>query len=199
MAETLFSDDLQAWLESGKPKTLASLTEVFAEKSFALLFLMLLILSAAPLPTGGITNIFEIIAMLLALELIIGRRTLWLPSKLKNIRLNILAHKKAVSFIIGRVQTFERFARPRMDSLLRSHWFDPFFGLVVLIFTLGAFFAPPFAGLDTLPSLGVVVVSLGVIFEDMVIFVAGVVIGLAGIAIQLTLGATIIHFISNLF
>jgi hypothetical protein len=35
--------------------------------------------SALPLPTGGATHVFEIIAMLLALELIAGRDQIWLP------------------------------------------------------------------------------------------------------------------------
>ena len=77
-----FSDDLESWLESPGKKTLGDLTEVFEEKSFAIALLLLMITSALPIPTGGITNVFELIAMLLAFEMIFGRRTIWLPQRL---------------------------------------------------------------------------------------------------------------------
>ena len=55
-----FSEELQDWLKSNKPKTLLSLDKVFAEKSFAIIFILLLAPSALPVPTGGITTVFEV-------------------------------------------------------------------------------------------------------------------------------------------
>ena len=75
------SDELDRWLKSDGDKTLGSLVELFEEKSFAILFVLLLGVPALPLPTGGATHVFEIIAMLLALELIVGRQTIWLPKR----------------------------------------------------------------------------------------------------------------------
>jgi hypothetical protein len=43
-------------------RTLGGLIEVFQEKSFAILFVLLLGLPALPLPTGGATHVFEIMA-----------------------------------------------------------------------------------------------------------------------------------------
>jgi hypothetical protein len=37
--------------------------------------------------------------------------------------------------------------------------------------SVGAFFAPPFTGLDTLPALGVVLLSLGVLLKDFLVVV----------------------------
>jgi hypothetical protein len=48
--------------------------------------------------------------------------------------------------------------------------------------------APPFSGLDTLPSLGVVLLSLGVLLEDFVVVVLALVVGAAGIVLVLVLG-----------
>jgi hypothetical protein len=42
---------------------------------------LLLGVPALPLPTGGATHVFEIIAVLLALELIVGREEIWLPRR----------------------------------------------------------------------------------------------------------------------
>jgi hypothetical protein len=74
------SDGLERWLGGDSEKTLGSLIELFEEKSFAIVFVLLLGVPALPLPTGGATHVFEIIAMLLALELIVGREQIWLPS-----------------------------------------------------------------------------------------------------------------------
>ena len=81
--EKSFSDDLETWLKSPGSKTLSGMNAVFAEKSFAITFLLLMSIPALPIPTGGITHIFEIITMLLALELVVGLRTIWLPKRWK--------------------------------------------------------------------------------------------------------------------
>ena len=62
------SNQIERWLASDGDKTLGGLIDVFQEKSFALIFILLLGLPALPLPTGGATHVFELIAMLLALE-----------------------------------------------------------------------------------------------------------------------------------
>src|SRR6266542_379672 len=67
------SDQLDRWLLTDAEKTLGSLIELFGEKSFAILFVLLLALPALPLPTGGATHVLEVIAMLVALQLIANR------------------------------------------------------------------------------------------------------------------------------
>jgi hypothetical protein len=69
-------------------------------------------------------------------------------------------------------------------------------GLVMLGFVAGAFVAPPFSGLDTLPSFGVVVVSLGLVFRDGLIVIGGLVAGLAGIALVIALASVVWSFLS---
>ena len=43
--------------------------------------MLLLGVPALPLPTGGVTHVFEIIAVLLAVQLIVGRDDIWVPTK----------------------------------------------------------------------------------------------------------------------
>src|SRR5436305_859950 len=56
------SDQLEAWLESEHDKSLGGLIGAFQDKSFAILFVLLLGVPALPLPTGGATHVFEVIA-----------------------------------------------------------------------------------------------------------------------------------------
>jgi hypothetical protein len=59
--------------------------------------------------------------------------------------------------------------------------------------------AVPFSGLDTLPSLGVVLLSIGVLLEDVAIVVLAIVVGGAGVALELILGRAAVKGIGNLF
>jgi hypothetical protein len=75
------SQALERWLHGTNEKTLGSLIDLFEEKSFAILFVLLLGVPALPLPTGGATHVFEVIAMLLAVQLVAGRDKIWLPER----------------------------------------------------------------------------------------------------------------------
>ncbi len=72
------------------------------------------------------------------------------------------------------------------------------FGLLVLCGSAGAFFAPPFTGLDTLPSLGVVLLSLGVLLQDFALVVLALVVGAAGIVLAVVLGSAAIDGLGKL-
>src|SRR4051812_28582172 len=101
-----FSDELESWLRSDGPKTLGALNDVFGEKSFAVTVLLLMFLPATPLPTGGVTHVFEVATVLLALQLLAGRREIWMPSRLRDRELGAVTTGKAVPFIIRRVRWF---------------------------------------------------------------------------------------------
>lgn len=193
-----FSTQLEAWLTSDSPKTLGDLAAVFAGKAFAVTILFLMFVPALPAPTGGITHVFEIITILLAAQLVIGRSTIWIPSRWAQRELGKTTTGKAVPFMIRRIRWFERFSRPRAARLFGLRWFVSILGLVLACFATGAALAPPFSGLDTLPSLGAVTVALSMIVEDIVVLVIGVALGVAGIALSLLVGASLIHFIGGL-
>ncbi len=189
LEQQAFSANLQTWLESSKDKTLAGLIEVFAEKSFAIMFLLLLCLAALPLPTGGVTHVTEVIAMLLSLELIVGRKTVWLPKKWLKLNVGKFVQGKAITRLIGVIKWFERWSRRRGSRVLAQTWMLSLVGFLVLLFAFAALIAIPFSGLDTLPALGAVVISLALILEDVLFLVAGVLIGVSGIILEVTIGA----------
>ena len=199
MSEQPFSQQLEKWLNQKGPKTLKALSSVISEKSFAMVILVLMFVPALPLPTGGITHIFEIITVVVAFEMVIGRRTIWLPSSWQNRKLGAAVEGKAIPFMIRRIRWFERFARPRFTKLMDNHYFLMLVGLVIIVFTIGAFVAPPFSGLDTLPSLGVVIIALSLIFSDFILFIVGCATGIVGIGLVISLGAVALtafkHFI----
>jgi hypothetical protein len=193
------SDALERWLEGDGDKTLGSLAEVFEEKSFAILFVLLLGVPALPLPTGGATHVFEIIAVLLALQLIVGREEIWLPERWKKLELAGPKQQKFLAGLMRLIRRLERIARPRLRFVFNHRLSNAGFGLLVIAGTVAAFVAPPFTGLDTLPSLGVVLISLSVLLEDVLVGIAGVIVGAAGVLLEIILGSAAVHGLSSLF
>jgi hypothetical protein len=73
------------------------------------------------------------------------------------------------------------------------------FGVLVLGLSLTAFLAPPFSGLDTLPSIGVVVLALGYLLRDALLALAGLLVGAAGVASVIFLGSIAVNAVKGLF
>jgi hypothetical protein len=193
------SDDLERWLKGDGPKTLGSLIELFEKKSFALIFVVLLGVPALPLPTGGATHVFEVIAVLLALQLIAGRDTIWLPERWRNRELAGNRQQRFIVALLKMIRRLERFSRPRLRFLFDHRLSNIVFGLLVIGGSAAAFLAPPFTGLDTLPSLGVVLISLGVLLEDFLVVLLGLVVGVAGVVVEVVLGTAAIKGLGSLF
>jgi len=195
----MVSDDLERWMAGDGDKTLGGLVAMFEEKAFAIVFVVLLGVPALPLPTGGATHVFEIIATLLALQLIAGRDRIWLPERWLRLELAGPRQQKFLRGLLRLIRALERISKPRLRFLFNHRISNAVFGLLVIGGCVGAFFAPPFTGLDTLPALGVVLVSLGVLLEDIAIVATGVVIGAGGVLLEIILGKAAVHEVKRLF
>jgi hypothetical protein len=194
------SDEIDHWLATEGEKTLGGLIDVFQEKSFALIFILLLGVPALPLPTGGATHVLEIIAIVVALQLVAGRDKIWLPKRWCMVELGTGGGRtRFLNGLTKGIRWIERFSRPRLRFLFDHRASNTVFGLVVIAGSLGAFLAPPFTGLDTLPALGVVLLSLGVLLEDFFLVVLAVVVGAAGVLLELVLGKAALSGIRKLF
>lgn len=188
--------EIEAWA-AGDDTSMGSLLDLFGQRSFAVMLVILLAPSALPIPTGGVTHVLEIAAMLIAVQLLVGKRELWLPAKWRAHQVN--AEGRFLKALIRFVHRIDRIARPRMSYLFGSRFSHIVFGAVVLLGVLGAFVAPPFSGLDTLPALGVVVVSLSMLFRDVIIAAVGVAILTAGIVLEIVLGRAALAAAQNLW
>jgi hypothetical protein len=97
------------------------------------------------------------------------------------------------------IRRLERVSRPRLRFLFGHRLSNVTFGVLVIGGALGAFLAPPFTGLDTLPSLGVVLLSLAVLLEDFLLVVVGLLVGAAGVALEIVLGRAAVSGLGSLF
>lgn len=197
--EQVFSDQLEQWLKSKNNKTLASLVDAFEEKSFAVVFVLLMLLPALPIPTGGVTHVLEVVVVLVAIEMIIGRTTIWLPKWAGRIKLSKSVKGKTIPLILKRVRWFEDRSSSRGVRVFSAKATDISIGVLVVLFAMAAFVAPPFTGLDTLPSLGVVIIGLAMILEDARLLAVGALMGVVGVALVGTLGLAIFEGLTRIF
>lgn len=192
------SEQLEQWLEGEGSKTLGELVATFEDKSFALLFILLMGVPALPLPTGGVTHVFEIITMLLALQLIAGRDQIWVPARWNAITLAGGARERFVVRLTSLIRWLERHAKPRLAFLFGHRASSIVYGTLVLGGAAAAFLAPPFSGLDTLPAIGVVLLSVAWMMEDAALAIGGVVVAAIGVALEIALGSAIVDGVQHL-
>ncbi|WP_019875951.1 exopolysaccharide biosynthesis protein [Sporichthya polymorpha] len=189
--ERALSDRLDAWLGDDQPKTLGGLLTHFGQQAFAVAFVLLMMPSALPIPTAGVTHVLEAATLLIALQLVVGRDEPWLPRRVRDKELKSLQSAKARRRLVTPLQKVEKVARPRFARTVQSNPGRIVFGLVVVVFVIGALAAPPFSGLDTLPSAGIVLVSLGVLFGDAILVGVGLLVGAGGIGLMIALAGTV--------
>jgi hypothetical protein len=193
--EDSFGDQLERRLRAGGRLTLGRLVDALDTEGFALVLMILMFPSALPIPTGGVTHVLELVSVLVAAQMVLGRSDLWLPRRLAAHELGTKFTEKGVPALLRRIRWFERFARPRFAHLLETRVARTALGLVLLLFVIAAFVAPPFTGLDTLPSLGVVVLCVGLVFSDALIVGGGIAVGAVGIALEIVLGSVAWSFL----
>jgi hypothetical protein len=160
---------------------------------------VLLGVPALPLPTGGVTHVFEIVVVVLAAQLLVGRETIWLPQRWRKLDLAGPRQHRFITGLIKWIGRLESISKPRLQFLFDHRLSNVVFALLIIASAVGAFAAPPFTGLDTLPALGGVLIALGVLLEDFAVVVAGVVVGAAGIALEFVLGKAAVNGIGKLF
>jgi len=131
--------------------------------------------------------------------LILGRHEIWLPARWRRLELAGDRQQRFIARLLRMIRRLERLSRPRLRFLFDHRLSNIVFGLLVVAGCAAAFVAPPFTGLDTLPSLGVVLLSLGVLLEDFLVVAIALVVGVAGVLLEIVLGTAAIKGIGNLF
>lgn len=191
------SEGLQGWLDGDDATTLGSLSDAFGEKVIATACVALMAPSALPIPTGGATHVFEVVTVLLAAQMVVGRDEVWLPDRWRTKELGPKT-QKGLRGLVRFVRACERISRPRLTRLVDGRLGQRVLGLVIVTFVIGAAVAPPFSGLDTLPSLAVVLIALAIVLEDAAFAIVGLALGIVGIALTIFLGAEAAQLMSDL-
>ena len=140
------------------------------------------------MPTGGVTQILEVISIVVALPLMANRESISMARRWRTLDLGSDKEARLLTGLLNLVRRLERVSRPRLRMAFDHRTSNIVSGALVIAGSLAAFLAVPFTGLDTLPALGVVLISLAVLFEDFAVAAAGTVVLLAGVVLEIVVG-----------
>ena len=152
--------------------------ELAGERSFGFFLAVLSFPSALPLPAPGYSTPFGVFIVLLALQLVAGRTTPWLPKWVLQTSIERKHFQKWVQAGIPWLQRIEKIARPRWKQLCTTRlgqvWLGTWIGL------MGISMIIPVPGTNTLPAMGVFVTAFGLLEEDGILCSLGSLICVAG-------------------
>jgi hypothetical protein len=155
---------------------------------------LLMLIPALPLPTGGITHVTELIALILGFQLAIGKENVWLPKRLDSYLDKQLGDPKLNQRLQAVINKLHSWA-PDYTRQWGTRWNIALSGIMMELFILAAFLAPPFSGLDTLPSLGALFLAVAILVDNAWIAAAGFLLGIAGIVLEFLIARTLLHYI----
>ena len=156
--------------------------QALRERAFALLVVLLGLPNCLPMPPP-IPLLCGLLLGFVALQLIWGRKTPWLPGVLTAKSLSRDDVTRAAQRALPWLYRLERFARPRL-AVFDGEVGMRGVGAVLLVFSLALLFSAPFVGQIPL-GLAICLVGLGLVERDGIIVLVGIVIGAAGIALSL--------------
>jgi hypothetical protein len=159
---------------------LGMINDFAGRRSIGALLLILALPMALPVPAPGISVIFGVPLVLVSLQLMIGRRTAWLPQRIAEYS---ILRVELVAFIdkaLPRLRALERIIKPRL-SWMAGEWATFPVGAVCLILALVIALPIPLGHM--VPGTAISILALGLMERDGLAVAIGIFTALLGLAI----------------
>ncbi|MBD2725808.1 exopolysaccharide biosynthesis protein [Nostoc sp. FACHB-892] len=171
------------FFEEDRPSkvTLAEILLLAKERIFGFLLVILSLPSALPVPAPGYSTPFGILIFLLAIQLIVGAKTPWLPKRMMNHSMQLTTVQKFLKAGIPWLKRIEAIARPRLSYICTTLPGRVTIGIAIALMAISMMI--PIPGTNTLPAMGVFVTSFGLSEDDGAISLVGLVMCVIGAAL----------------
>ncbi len=155
--------------------SIADLLEAVHERGFGMLILILSIPMALPVPVPpGINILLASPLILLTAQQAIGRHTIWLPKWMLGKTIKRTKLSSMIKTIIPWSRRLEKLTKPRLEFITLG-MFSRLIGILGMIMALAICIPLPLT--NTVPSLGIALMSVGVIMRDGLAVLSGAIIG----------------------
>ena len=175
--------DLMDDKAQGEKLTVGAIMEAFGSRGFGPLLLAAALIEL--LPTGGIPGVPTFVAVLVILfssQLVLGRRTPWIPKKLRNKGFKRTSFNKARDKVKPLTHKLDVLIKPRLNVFVTPVAAR----LVGVICILMALTMPPLELVPMagyIPALAIALLAVGLCGHDGLIVFLGSLVGLAGIGL----------------
>lgn len=181
--------DLQSGL-NGERVSIDALLDSFHERGFGFILLLFSVPMAIPVPKPpGLSTFFALPLLLLTVQQVMGRHTVWLPKAARRRTLPCGNISQAVDHALPWAGRLEKFIKPRLGMMTQAG-LSHLVGLAGVIMSLSIMM--PLPGMNTVPAQSIVLMSVGTLMRDGVCILIGMVAGLAWVvmlsALYITFG-----------
>lgn len=160
--------------------SVADLADALHERGIAMLLLLVALPMALPLPVPpGVNIALGTPLLLLTAQQTMGVHTLWLPRRIRERTIARAGIAGMIDAAAPWLRRLEFFVRPRLGWLTQDGP-SRLFGALGVIMALTVMIPLPLT--NTVPSLGIAMMSVGFIMRDGAAVIAGAVIGIGWIA-----------------
>jgi hypothetical protein len=166
----------------------------FGGRALGALLLVFGLLCSLPLPPGG-TTVFGAPLVLLAPQLMFGRRSPWLPAKVRKRSIETRSLKKGLERVLPWLKRIEAVSRPRL-SVLFSGVGQLMIGLVCTVFAIVLILPIPLGNM--LPAAAVSVLSLSLVQRDGLLALVGYALAAASVGVLALAGGVIVRTLQHL-
>jgi hypothetical protein len=149
-------------------------------RAFGFTMLLFALQCCLPMPPG-IPTVCGIALVLIAINLILGRRRLWLPKMLAGKTIERADLRRIVARASPYLQRLERVCRPRI-AIVTEPFGKALIGFVVLVLGLLLILPIPFLG-NIPPGIATAIIAIGLAERDGAVVIAGLVLALLAIAL----------------
>lgn len=197
--ETL-SGLLEQVIDTGDEKLkLGDFAASLEKHGIAMFMIVFALPAAAPLPAVGYSTLCAIPLIFIAIRLILGSTSIWLPKKMAEKEFKPASLKPALSAVGPILKYLEKFTKPRLLYIAEGSLSTKLIGLIVL--ALAASMALPIPGTNTAPAFAVFILGFGMLQKDGLIIALGALASLAAICISLLIiffGIEVLEQLKNL-
>jgi hypothetical protein len=168
------SKDLQRYFFEDSPGdtlSLADVLELARARMFGFLFSLLALPSVLPIPAAGYSIPFGLVMLLLAVQLMLGFTSPWLPGWIMHRPIALSRMQACVKAGIPWIQRIERLSKPRLTPVCTSHLGRALIGCAIVL--MAALMIIPIPGINTLAAMGIFVIGFGLLDDDGAISQAG--------------------------
>lgn len=158
--------------------SIGELTHTLQERGFGLLMAVLVLPNCVPIPLPpGASTIFSIPLLFLAIQMLIGCPTPWLPAWLKEKTFKRATLAAIIGKVSPRLKFVERVLKPRL-LFLNSRIGERMVGLFWLMCAISI--AIPMPMTNFVPGVGILLISLGLLNRDGLVILLGMAVGTLG-------------------
>jgi hypothetical protein len=147
----------------GEDQSIGNLTQEIGDKGFGILLIILSLPSALPVPAPGYSTPFGIAIMLIALQMLNGRHSLWLPQRIRKVKIPANLCKGMANAATKFLNASERWIKPR------QRWIASRAGhaaLASVVAIMAALMILPIPLTNTFPAMVIFLIGIGLAEED---------------------------------